>query len=301
MSTRRQKMLPWALGLSVILGLACASGTPGEATVDVDECAADGDDVTDETYIVWEFKDSVHEMITCGSLTFQLMSALIETAQTFLTDPAGVPSAFSYQDGGVYSTVGVGVAMDLVFRYGPDSPGGQAGDPVPHNLFDPDSYLVGADAVEEGDNLIVSFVEPGPLVALLGRGGSPQSPLTLSAADLANFAANLGSLKIKAQILVDDERIFSVITYNVDNPAVFVTDALLGMKMNMALVQAATGSRDDLGQQLTSTTWDVTYGDLAGTLDGVIEADVVGGAFDFHVRYDYSPLSVEPAIEITCL
>ena len=295
-----QRRLPWVLAGFLGLGLACTSATPGEATIDVEECTVDSTDVDETTYIVWEFKDSVHEMITCGSLTFQLLYALIDTAQHFLTEPASVPSAFSY-DSGVYTSLGVGVAMTLTFRYGPDSPGGTSGEDIPHNLFAADSYLVGAEAIEEDNVLIVTFTEPGPLVALLGKGASPQSPLTLTAADLAIFADNLASLKIKAQIQVDDERIFSVITYDVDNPAVFVGDALLGMKMNMKLVQSASGAREDIGQDLSTTTWDNTYGDLAGTLDGTIEADVVGGEFDFHVRYDYSPISVEPNINISCL
>ena len=286
--------------LTALLGLGLACGTaPGEATVDVEECA-DGADVDETTLIVWELEDSVHEMITCGSLTFQLIFALVDTAQTLLTEPSSLPSAFSYADG-AYTTTGEGVSMDLVFRYGPDTPGGQAGDDIAHNLFVLDSYLVGADAVKDGEVVVVTFSEPGPLAPMLGRGASPQSPLTLTETDLALLSSNLSSVKIKAQIHVDDEVVTSVITYDIDNPAVFVLDALLGLQMNMELVSAASGARADLGQQLQSTTWDIAYGEVTGTLEGTIEADVTGGPFDFQVRYDYSAISSEPAIDITCL
>ncbi|MFT4978078.1 MAG: hypothetical protein ACI8S6_003986 [Myxococcota bacterium] len=291
--------LKGALALLVSLGLACGATVPGEASVEVEECS-DGSDIDDATLIAWEFEESVHEMITCGSLTFQLIYALVETAQTILTDPAGLPGGFSFDDG-QYVTTGVGVSMDLVLRYGPDSPGGEAGETIPYNVFDLDSYLTDASAVEEDGVVTVTFSEPGPLVALIGRGGAPSSPLVLTEADLASFSANLAGLKLKSQIHVDHEKVSSVITYEIDNPAVFVSNALLGMQLDMSLVGAATGVRDDLGQSLETTTWDVTYGELAGTLDGVIEAEVVGGPFDFHLRYDYSPVAVDPAITVTCL
>lgn len=287
------------LAMMAIFGLACGQTLPGEADIDVEQCSGNTD-VDDATLITWEFKDSAHEMITCGSLTFQFLFALIETAETILTEPTSLPSAFSYADG-LYTTTGTGVAMDLSFRYGPDTPGGTPGEIVPYNVFSLDSYLTGATSREENDAVVIAFSEPGPLAALLGKGAAPQSPLTFNESDLAVIAANISSLKLKSVIFVDDERTTSVITYEINNPAVFVTEALAGMQMSMELVNAATGARADLGQSLETTKWDVVYGDLAGTLDGTIEADVTGGPFDFRVVYEYLPTFVEPSISITCL
>jgi len=294
-----RRKLTGALCVLGALSLACGSTGPGEATIEVDECS-DGADVDETTLIVWEFEESAHEMVTCGSLTFQFMRALIDTASTLLTNPAGLPEAFSYADG-VYTTTGEGVAMDLTFRYGPDTPGGEAGETITANLFDLDSYLVDAVAVEDGETIEVSFTEPGPLAPLLGHGAQPESPLVLTEADLAVLAASLASLKIKSTIYVDHEKVVSTITYEIKTPVAFVTDALLGMKLDMRQVDAASGVRDDLGQEMETTTWEVTYGDLAGTLDGVIEADVRGGPFDFRVTYDYSPTARYPNVDITCL
>lgn len=80
-------------------------------------------------------------------------------------------------------------------------------------------------------------------------------------------------------------------TYDIDSPAVFVTDALLGLPMNMALVSPVSGVRADLGQSLQSMTRDIVCGEFAGILEGVIEADATGGPFDFRVRCDYSSVS----------
>jgi hypothetical protein len=289
-----------AVALLTALSLACTgTTTPGEATVEVDDCAGDAD-VDDVTYIVWEFEDSAHEMITCGSLTFQLIWALIQTADSLLTDPASAPSAFSYADS-TYTTTGQGVVMDLTVLYGPQSPGGTGGEPVGADLFDPDSYLVDADGTDNGDGTVtVTFSSPGPLVALLGQGDSPASPLTLTDDDLGVFAENLAGLKILSAIHVDDEVTLSTITYDINNPAAFIGDMLQGMQMNMEVV-TASGSRADLGQTLSTTTWDVVYGDVAGTLDGTIEIEVTGGDFDFTARYDYQPIDPYPSVTISCL
>jgi hypothetical protein len=283
----------------VILASVLACGAePGEAVVEVDECAGDAD-IDDTTFIAYPFKDSIHEMVTCGSLTFTLLWALVDSALAFMTDPDAIPSAFSYSDGR-YTAQGTGVAMDLWFKAGPGTPGFDGGDPIPVNLFSLDSYLSGADATDNGDGTVtVDFDEPGPLAPLLGRGANPESPLVLTATDGETLALNLSGLKLRGNILVDDDRDPVVVTYEINNPPAFVADALVGNRLSMDLV-TATAERGDLNQELTPSTWEIAYGDVAGTLDGNIEVDVLGGPFDFHVSYVYVPTDQEPAITITC-
>ena len=289
-----------ALSVTIASILACGS-MPGEADIDIDVDACAGDaDVDDTTEVAFTFEESVHEMVTCGNLTFTLIKALINSAQTFMADPDALPGAFSYGDG-VYRAGGTGVAMDVWFRTSGDTPMGEPGERIESDLFRLDSYLAGASSSDNGDGTVtVTFDEAGPLAPLLGRGDNPRSPLVLTGADALSFVSNLGTLKLKGVILVDDDRDPVVVTYEIDNPASYVSDTLTRSRLSMDLV-TASAVRDDLDQDLAPTEWDVVYGDTAGTLDGVIEADVVGGPFDFHVVYEYLPSDADPAISITCL
>lgn len=285
--------------LLVALMVGCTDTAPGDAEVDVAECSGDND-VDDNTLIVWDFKESAHEMITCGGLTFQLIGALIDSAQAFMEDPNSLPSAFSY-DSGLYHTAGTGVAMDLWFLAGSGSPVGTAGEPIDVNLFDPDSFFVGMDLTDNGDNTVtLTFDEPGPLAALLGRGDNPDSPQLLTDADAAVLSTNLLTLELAGSVFVDDVRTVSTISYELSNPAQALSETLSGMRLDMRQV-SASGAREDLGQDLSTPVWDVEYGDIAGTLDGTIELDVVDGPFDFHALLEYYPIDIEPAITITCL
>lgn len=266
---------------------------------DVDECAGSAD-VDDTTAIVTDFKDSAHEMVTCGNITFQLLFALIDSAQGFFQDPDALPSAFTYEDG-LYRASGTGVAMDLWLVAAEGSPVGTPGERIDPNVFDPESYFVGMSLEDNGDGTAtLSFDAPGPLAAMLGQGDAPTSPLIVSDADAAVLVTNLGALELTGLIYVDDTRTVSTITYSLSYPYETVTTLLAGQRINMQAV-SATGTRDDLGQSLSAPDWNVDYGELAGTLEGTIEADVVGGPFDFHALLTYDGLSVEPSVDVTCL
>lgn len=267
--------------------------------VDVAECAGSAD-VDDTIAIVTDFKDSAHEMVTCGNITFQLIYALIDSAATFMQNPDSLPSAFTYE-AGLYRASGTSVAMDLWLVVNDGSPLGGAGEMVEPNVFDPDSYFVGMSLADNGDGTAtLSFDSPGPLAALLGQGAAPTSPLTVTDADAALLTSNLAALELSGLIYVDDARTVSTITYELSYPLETLTALIEGQRLDMEAV-AATGVRDDLGQSLSTTGWDVIYGQLAGTLEGTIDADVVGGPFDFHANLSYDGISVEPVITITCL
>lgn len=137
-------------------------------------------------------------MIPHGALTFQLMFSLIDTAQMLLTEPSSLPGAFRYADG-VDPTTGEDVSMDVVFRYSPDTPDGEAGDDIADNLFKLGSHRIDADAVQENDVVVVTFSEPGPLAPMPCRGDSPQIPLKLTKADLGVLADSLSLVKLNAQ------------------------------------------------------------------------------------------------------
>lgn len=283
-----------ALSLSLALMSACT--TP---KYDVGECAGSAD-VEDTTVIVTEFKDSAHEMVTCGSLSLLLIRNLLLSAQTFMTDASALPGALTYEDG-LYRASGTGVAMDLWLELPEGSSLGAAGETVTPNVFDGDSYFVNLSLEDNGDGTAtMRFDSPGPLASLLGRGDAPESPLTVTDADAASLASNLSALRLSGLIYVDEALSHATVTYELSNPDGALSDMFSGQRVDMHGI-SASAAREDLGQTLSVTLWDVVYGDLAGTLEGTIEADVTGGPFDYHAQLAYSGLDSEPAITITCL
>ena len=288
------------LGLSTLVFASSCTAIDLEKKphIDVEACAGDAD-IDDTTFIVWEFEDSVHEMLTCGNLSFLLIRALLDSGKDLLSGDAKLPEAFSYVDG-AYVVTGDGVSMDLAFTRGGNTPGGSSGSRVEHNLFVIDNYLVNAQVSDSGDGLEIVFDDVGPLVSLLGKGSNPTSPLTMSPTDLAEFAVNLGTLKIDSRIFVDHQHTLSVVQYEIDNSPSLLINLFSNFAMDMDKA-TATASRVDLSQSLEPTLWNISYVDSSNTLDGAIEADVVGGPFDFHVSLDFNPMFTEPDITITCL
>lgn len=284
----RAPAVAFGIGWGLLSG--CTPTVPEAEVVDLGECAGDAD--TDDTIrIAEEFEASAHEMIQCGNLTFQFIGAVIATAERWSGSPAEVPSAFSY-DQGVYTTTGEGVRMHLTLH-------DAAGSPLGADVFDPDAFLVGADAQTSDGTTTVTFTEPGPLAGLIGQGQSPSSPLVLGEADLATFADNLGKLLLTTVIDVDDEVDTSRVTYYIEGDPVTLASAVLSNTMEMN-AQSGSAERSDLEQQLTTTVWDVDFVEGVHQLVGTIEADVTGGPFPFHATYTYDGVNTYPLTELTC-
>ena len=283
----------------LLLSLPACFTVDDGAVVNLAACAQ-GADVDDVTHIAWDFETSAHEMIVCGGLSNLLIQRLVQSATGFARDPYALPGAFSYADG-VYTTQGQGVSMDLWFEYGADTPVGEVSVRVEYDLFELDTYLRGSEAAENSDGSItVTYEQPGPLVTLLGQGDLPPNPLTIDNTYTAVLAAAFGTLRLRGQMHVDDEVTLSTITYDLDFPDSLVFDLIKGEPLALTLV-SASGFREDLGQELSTRSWDIVYRDQTGALDGVIDLEVRGGPFDFRAHYQYFPVDPEPLVTISCL
>lgn len=292
--------LPLALGVAAALLLACTGAPdPTGATIDVDDCAGNAD-IDDTVRVAFDFEDSAHEMVVCGAITFQFLAAVLDTAFTFAEGNSDLEDRFGF-DAGTYLVEGAGVSMGLTLLYGATTPGGEAGAPLPANVFAADSWLVGANTSTSGDDLVVEFEEPGPLAPLLGQGASPSSPLTLTPTDLEDLFFTLTALQLEGVILVDDDRGDVAFTYEIDNPRAALGALASERTLEMDLV-GATGERPGLSQQVSTTTWDLTYVDgVSSALQGSVTLEVTGGPFGFQAEYLYLLADPDPSITITCL
>lgn len=278
--------------------LTACGGLTGDPSLTLEACAGDAD-IADNTLIVTDLKDSVHELIQCGQLSFLLLSSVVSSALVVAGEPSSLPEAFAFQDG-AYVTTGTGVTMTTQLLAGSDTPGLTAGEPLEHDVFDPASYLVDPVSTRDGDTVTVAFSDTGPLVGLLGRGAAPTSPLVLTVEDLATSSAvPLAALGAASVIRVDDVRAQTTISYDVDVPENDV-GALLIAQSAVQRVQSASGSREALAQTLTTPTWELAFVNTSAALSGTVGAAVRGGPFDFDATLVYDGVTPEPTITYAC-
>jgi hypothetical protein len=293
---------PLAASTAIALGLAAAvasSPVGGDPTEALEVCAGDND-IADSTVIAVEFELSLHELIKCGGLQFALLSAVVTSAATAISDGAnGKPPEWAFQDG-AYKTTGTGVSMDIVFKAGSATPGFNAGDPIAADLFAKESYLTGAAAQRNGAEVSVSFTGVGPLVGLLGRGPEPTSPQVFTDEDLAALSTTIGSLTSEATIFLDDQQTKSHFVYQIDVPPDDV-QSMLTAQGAVNNTEGATGDREDITQTMNTTAWDMRYQNLPQGLTGTTTAEVKGGPFDYQVTISYAGGGAAPLFTYSCL
>lgn len=289
---------PLALVLSV-LGACAPEPDFGGASVDVAACAGDAD-LDDALSLALAFEGSAQEMVVCGAITYQFLGAVVGSAVTFAEGDPTWQERMSFNEG-TYRVEGTGVAMDLVLSFGPDSPGDAAGSPLEASVFVSESWLVGASTEQAGEDLVVSFDEPGPLAGLLGKGAVPESPLTFSTEDLDAVALALTTLELEGRVVVDDDQPDHRFRYRLDTPRTSIETLILERVLEYEL-EDASGQQDTLEQSATFETWDLRYLDGPNpTLQGTVTFDVTGGPFSHAAQYLYLAEDPDPTISITCL
>jgi len=280
--------------LALLLGAACA---PPDS-IDVAECAGDAD-VADVTAMADDFELSAAHMIRSGALGGVMVNRLLTNAHDLYVGAEGLPEHLSYADG-TYSVIADEVRQEIWLSYTADSPVGEPGERVMVDLFEFDSFLVGAEIEDTEDGVSIDFEEPGPLAAFLGQGAHPESPMLLSDDEVGALAINLGTLELDGVIAVEEVGAHGTIRYEVVHPAqaleTFWPLPLLPMELT-----SATGERPELSQTLQTHTWDVDYDHIFTYLGGEIAMDFIGGPFDFRATYTYVPAAADTGVDIRCL
>jgi hypothetical protein len=245
-------------------------------------------EISDNTQIVEDYNQSIHELIACGNITIALCQATVSFISEVATGAATgtTPQGIEFGESGVYKfTSGNNVSMSIVFVNGVTSSLGEAGTPIVHNMFDANNYLIGVNASLSATELKLSFNETGPLVELMGFGANPESPIIipLTLAGLSEIEVKIDDLLVTSEISVDDPQNNSVITYEVELSEGTTFESILNGDFNYEVVDAAA-ERSDLEQNLVNTTWNLNFsneGSNSGALTGDVAFEVFGGLFDF--------------------
>jgi hypothetical protein len=260
-------------------------------------------DVEAELQIARDFEDSCHEMVICGGLsaafTITLVEVLVNAASGNSTDPAG----FVYVGQGRYAA---GTRMELTLKLAKDTSFGKAGDVIDFDLFNVANYFTTATVEASASvstsgqaktSLSIEFEGTGKAFELLGiEPGADGSIQT----DLATISANLGqSILVETRILMNDDRESSTISYQLESPATLLASFLESGPMNMDLVNVSGSTTT--GQTISVKNWAMQYkaSSASGTLDGSIDFEVRGGAFDYVAKFTY-PHRKTPDVALGC-
>jgi len=265
------------------------------------EACATGD-VEAELQIARDFEDSCHEMVVCGGLSAAFTITLVEVLVNAASGSSTSPSGFVYVGKGRYAA---GTQMEITLKLAKDTSFGKAGDVIDFDLFDVTSYFTSAKlqasasvstSGEAKTSLSIEFEGTGKGFELLGlEAGADGSIQT----DLATISKNLGaSILVETKILMNDVRESSTISYQLDSPATLLAHFLESGPMDMQLVKVSGSGK---AQTLVMKNWAMQYkaSSSSGTLDGSIDFEIQGGAFDYVAKFSY-PHRKEPDVALSC-
>jgi len=249
---------------------------------------AGGDaDITGAVVITDEYAQSLHELIGCGGLSLALCSAVIDGVIDAIIEQSddATPDGWEFVGDGVYRTGSGGTVMDATFYLAEDFSFAQAGDPVAHDVFLVDSYLVDARLRVDfaSGKTRIEYDAPGPLVELLGFGAEPPNPLPVDLDDLASIKRKLRQLEFEGKVVVQDMREHSIIHYTLNVPRMSADEFVSGATQMQYELENVDGSRADLGQTIMTGLFDVAYANH-GTLEGTVEFHVQGGPLEYDAR-----------------
>jgi len=266
---------------------ACAGGLP-QSTIDAD------------LSLLFDVDQDVHEMVACGNLAFRLVGALA----TIVVDLVGgateleMPAGYTWEDGQYLASPDASTAMGLRLQWGAGFETAAEGDPVVHDLFDMDSYLIDPELDVDPDTfeVLIRHNGTGPLVELLGFGASPGRPVRLGLDDAT--VGRFGELLLTGAIEVGTQRDDVEVSYLVDLEPQTVAGVLLsGMGSDLQVLTATDGVATTVAD-----TWEITYLDQPdNSLEGAIGTTTTGGSFSYAATFGYERSGYADRIELSCV
>src|SRR5262249_17771738 len=114
------------------------------------------------------------------------------------------------------------------------------------------------------------------------------------------IADALGLIQLVTKVHVDDKQGHATFVYDMDSPPVTIGAIAKGDPLPMQL-KGVTGGRQDLGQTLTITQWDIPYPHTSanGFLDGTIGFAIKGGPLPYASTFTY-PKRKAPDVALAC-
>ncbi|MCH9687136.1 MAG: hypothetical protein K0V04_37215 [Deltaproteobacteria bacterium] len=275
---------------------------PARVEIELDECSDGLSDnaIAQNLAIAYHYERAHNDLTLHSARIRQFADRLSNASFGLVTAPSDPPlTEFAFEEDAYVWTSTAPTQARIEVRMS-NSVG-----PLPYDLFDPSTYLLGAQVTQpegsDGD-LHIEHHGPGPLVHMLGQGGEPPNPLVIAPQALQEQAESLGRLGLVSTLIVEDSAAASQVHYEVTTTELMARQVAGEQPLGLDLV-SSDGFDDGTGQEIEQRTWSMAespVSDARNRLDGLSRINVVGGAFDFTAAYQWKT-SVEPTITINCL
>ena len=249
--------------------------------------------------ILGAFEDSMHELVVCGGMSQRFAVSFYDVLINVARGGSTRPGVFEHIGDGRYR---IGDVMTVRLHLPHATAYGAAGDAIGFDVFDIESYFVGArvaiNASSAGNaDISVEFSAEGPGAALLGNfvDGNRMS------LDFRALVATLGAVEMSQEISVDDTRGTVRVVYDVLGERAPIRQVVFADGGGAPLsILGARAENSELGQVLTITDWNMAFsGGGAATIDGSVSFEVRGGDFDYAGTFTY-PHRSTPDITLAC-
>ncbi|KYF54947.1 hypothetical protein BE08_15530 [Sorangium cellulosum] len=260
------------------------------------------EDIQDNILITEEYARALEASLTISWLpvlfaidfSFAVMESFSNApGTTSWTFDAGVYRHEATTDAGVYRHEATTAAVELR-AFAP------SGEPLTHNIFELESYLVGATVTREGDVVSIAYDEPGPLVEHLGFGPTPDNPLVIGSGEVDSMQASLGRIEVEPTAVA-----FAVTPeldwdFRMRSGRTSLASLQLGELLTWEIIEV-NARREALDQTLTTEAWEVHSS--ATKVGGYTTFTVTGGLFPYRGRIDFIevPFVVRAERELECL
>jgi hypothetical protein len=250
--------------------------------------------------IVRAFEASMHELVVCGGMSARFSVAFYDALINVARGKSTHPKGFVHLGGGRYR---VGNVMVVSLHLPRAMELGAEGAIVPFDVFDISNYFAGArisiKAKSRGNaEIALTYDQRMPGAELLGNFVGNNGRVTL------NFRAlvkTLGSVRLKQEITVADNRGDSTVNYRVEGEPTPIRNLVFAKATTPFRVLGARAHNAKLDQTLTVTDFQMAYaGGGARTLDGKVSFVVRSGEHSYRGTFVY-PHRSSPDVTLSCM
>lgn len=262
-------------------------------------------DVEAELEVARAFDQSIHELVVCGGMAAQLSVSLLDVFINAAIGGTARADGWQYMGDGRWETGGSLMRAWFVLPF--DTSWGRTGDVIPFDVTDPASYFADFSVVasatldmsgEVKTDLAIEFTSTEPGFELLGVDQTPgQTSLQL---DLDALVERLGSIQLRQDVVVEDERGDVTVSYHVTGDRIPLASLVFAAAPAPLQIEDAWAEHAVTGQRLGVTDWGMQYsGGSAGTLDGTIDVEVAGGRVEYAAHFSF-PHRRYPDVTLDC-
>ena len=259
-----------------------------------------------EFQIAKDFDQSIHELVVCGGIAANISVSFMDGILKSALGKDPKPEDWTYVGEGRWEAGGGMMYAEFILPF--DTSFGVKGDVITFDVFDVENFFKGFRGVASASadstgkvktKLSIEFTEPGPGFELLGVNYTEgQNAIEL---DFDAMVENFGKIGLDQEVIVEDVKGDTTVSYNVVAKNVPLANLVFAAGPSNMDIVSAGATNSVTGQTLTVKNFNMVYqGGGARTLDGTLDVEVTGGAFDYGAFFSF-PHRATPDVTLGCL